>query len=97
MTFSLCARPFLLRSQGLSQVEPVITQVIAGFDLPNAGTRQEYLRVNISSGKAELHPNQSSGVLASASWANALAVIPIGATVKAGEVVNVVSMSELLS
>lgn len=97
VTFSLCARPFLLRSQGLSQVEPVMTQVIAGFDLPNAGTRQEYLRVNISSGKAELHPNQSSGVLASASWANALAVIPIGATVKAGEIVNVVSMSELLS
>ena len=97
VTFSLCARPFLLRSQGLLDVEPVMTQATAGFELPNAGTRQEYLRVNINNGHAELHPNQSSGVLASASWANALAVIPVGATVKVGDVVNVLLISELVS
>jgi molybdopterin molybdotransferase len=97
VTFSLCARPFLLRSQGLLQVEPVMTQVIADFEIPNAGSRQEYLRVNIANGKAKLHPNQSSGVLASASWANALAVIPIGATVKVGDFVDVLLISELLS
>lgn len=96
VTFGICARPYLMRTQGLTEINPVITKVEAAFELPKAGTRQEYLRVKICDGKAQVHPNQSSGVLASASWANALAVIPIGVTVAKGDWVEVILLSDLV-
>jgi len=96
VTFSICARPYIQLCQGLQAIEPLSSRVRAGFDLATAGTRQEYLRVRVEQGVAVLHPNQSSGVLASASWANALAVIPIGATVAAGDDIEVLLLSELM-
>jgi len=97
VTFSICARPYIQMCQGLPATEPVSCRVRADFDLATAGTRQEYLRVRVEKGAATLHPNQSSGVLASASWANALAVIPIGATVALGDDIEVLLLSELMS
>lgn len=96
VTFSICARPYIQLCQGLSAIAPLLCRVRADFELPTAGTRQEYLRVRVVAGVAELHHNQSSGVLASASWANALAVIPIGATVAKGDDIEVHLLSELM-
>ena len=100
VTFCLVARPYLLATQGASQIAPTIVSVEAGFDWPESGSRQEYLRAKIvvSDGSivADIHGNQSSGVLSSASWGNALVVIPPGETVKRGDPVEAILLSELL-
>ncbi len=96
VTFSLLARPYLLRYQGQSEVAPVITKAVAGFDWSRVGTRQEYLRAKVQGTTVELYPNQSSGVLASASWANALVVLPPNTKVAAGDQVQVILLTELL-
>jgi molybdopterin molybdotransferase len=95
VTFCLCARPYLRAMQGSLDTLAVTTRATAAFDWLRAGTRQEYLRARVLGGQVELFNNQSSGVLASASWANALVVIPVGATVTAGDDVEVLLMSEL--
>jgi molybdopterin molybdotransferase len=96
----LLARPYLLRYQGRLDVEPTLMSAVANFDIGRAGTRQEYLRakvINAANGaQVELYPNQSSGVLASASWANALVVLPPGDTVAKGDRVGVLMLSELM-
>lgn len=108
VTFALLARPYLLRYQGRHDVAPIISYAQADFDWSTAGTRQEYLRVKIvnrhregqAAGAvdvcAQLYDNQSSGVLASVSWANALLVLPPAATVKRGDRVQVILLSELV-
>lgn len=95
VTFMILARPFLLRLQGITaDVLPQAVQMIAAFDWPKAGTRQEYLRVRRaydSSGRSsvELFDNQSSGVLSSVAWADGLVEVPVGATVTEGDLVDV--------
>ena len=99
VTFCLLARPYLLACQGQSEVAPIITNATASFDWLRAGSRQEYLRGKLHfDGQAvvDLYPNQSSGVLASASWANALVVLPPNTTVAKGDVVQVILLSELV-
>lgn len=101
VTFCLLARPFILRCQGQEAVMPLVTEAVADFDWQRPGTRQEYLRAKV--GHSEQHGpavslfgNQSSGVLASVSWANALVVMPPGTTVTAGDPVSVILLSDLL-
>lgn len=99
VTFALIARPFIVLSQGQSDATALQLEVAADFEWPRAGSRQEYLRarVEIEAGKrvVRLYPNQSSGVLLSTSWANALAIIPPGKTIARGEPVEVLLLSEL--
>lgn len=98
VTFNMVVRPFLLRCLGVQDVAPLIVPVVADFDWNRAGTRQEYLRVRVYPGEngvvAEVHPNQSSGVLSSASWGNALAIICPGVTVSRGDMLDVILLSE---
>jgi molybdopterin molybdotransferase len=93
VTFCLVARPFLLKLQGVAEAELPRLQARADFSVPRPGTRQDYLRVtleNTAQGlQASRYSNQSSGVLSSVSHSNALAVIPIGATVARGDMVEV--------
>ncbi len=100
VTFCLLARPYLLKLQGCSELMPQPWQLRADFNWPKPGRRQEYLRARISHAGGEprvsLYGNQSSGVLASVSWANALVVLPPGETVAAGDKVDVLLMSDLL-
>ncbi|MGK0498687.1 MAG: molybdopterin molybdotransferase [Oceanicoccus sp.] len=95
VTFALLARPYLLRRQGQLEVSPTMSQAVAAFDWPRAGTRQEYLRAHLSEGEVTLYSNQSSGVLASASWANVLVVLPPATTVAKGDVVQLLLLAEL--
>jgi molybdopterin molybdotransferase len=102
VTFLLVARPYILSMQSAEQVTPSVWHLPAGFDWPKAGSRQEYLRVRVCHGvtggigaELQLFNNQSSGVLKSASWANALAIIPIGETLKKGELVQTMLFADL--
>ena len=101
VTFCLLARPYLLRAMGQAEVAPLTMQAKADFDWPRAATRQEYLRARVVNrdGEAwvERYSNQSSGVLLSTSWANALAVIPPNTTLARGEAVELVLLSEVLA
>ncbi|MEG1043075.1 MAG: molybdopterin molybdenumtransferase MoeA, partial [Pseudomonas sp.] len=97
VTFLMLARPYILRRMGRVQVEPMRLPVVCGFDWPKAGGRQEYLRVSIEQGRAVLQPNQSSGTLLSATWADGLLEVPVGATFKAGDSLDFIPFASLLA
>jgi molybdopterin molybdotransferase len=96
VTFALLTRPYLLRRQGVKEVEPLKFQVAAGFDWPKAGNRREYLRGRLENGRAIIYKNQSSGVLRSAAWADGLVEVLEERTLVAGEYVSFIALSELL-
>lgn len=96
VTFGLLARPYLLRRLGVHTVAPLAIEVPAGFAWSKPGNRREYLRARLEQGQAVLYPNQSSGVLRSASWAEGLVEITEQRTLAAGEAVRFIPMSELL-
>ncbi|NNB43426.1 gephyrin-like molybdotransferase Glp [Pseudomonas chlororaphis] len=95
VTFGLLARPYLLRIQGVEEVMPLSFPVSVGFDWPKAGSRREYLRARLEEGRAVLYPNQSSGVLLGASWADGLVEILEGSILRAGEPARFIPFSEL--
>ncbi len=96
VTFLMLARPFILRCQGRSDVRATPLQVRADFDRPKPGTRQEFVRVRRNeAGGLDLYPNQNSQVLTSCAWADGLVDVPIGATIKKGDVVTYYPFGEL--
>lgn len=97
VTFALLTRPYLLRRQGVTEVEPLKVQVPAGFDWPQPGNRREYLRGRLENGRATIYKNQSSGVLRSAAWADGLVEVLEGRTLVQGDSVLFIPLSEVLS
>lgn len=98
VTFLMLARPFLLKRQGSLNVKNESYQMPANFSVTRPGKRQEYLRVKINaSGRLDTHPNQSSGMLSSACWADGLAVVPIDTTIAPGDLLEYLPFSALLS
>jgi len=96
VTFALLARPYLLRRQGVAEVEPLKIQVPAGFVWPKAGNRREYLRGRLENGRAIIYRNQSSGVLRSAAWAEGLVEVMEERTLVEGDGVGFIPLSEVL-
>ena len=88
ITFAIVARPYLIASQGGSQLQMPYYFGEADFE-HKSGARREYLRVQtyIEEGRVKLRkfPTQGSGVMSSVSWATALAEIEIGASVSPGD------------
>jgi molybdopterin molybdotransferase len=98
VTFLLLVRPFLLKLQGATRVEPQAVQLPAHFDWPRADKRREFLRARRNAqGGVELFPNQSSGVLTSTVWADGLVDVPGGKTIARGEPVRFLPLAELLA
>ena len=97
VTFALLARPYLLRRQGVADVEPLRFAVPVGFEWPKPGNRREYLRGRIEQGKAIIYRNQSSGVLRSAAWAQGFVEVLEGTTLAEGDMVNFIPLSEVLN
>jgi molybdopterin molybdotransferase len=98
VTFLLLVRPFLLMLQGARKVAVTSIAASADFTWAKADKRREFLRVRRKPcGKLELFPNQSSGVLTSAVWADGLVDNPAGQTIAPGDVVRFISFAELLS
>ena len=99
VTFCLVARPFIARLQGQDDAATPAFAAIADFEVRRPGGRQDYLRVLLHDEggvlTAKRFPNQSSGVLSSVSASNALAVIPPGITVAAGDRVEVLLLDLL--
>lgn len=99
VTFCLLARPFLLRAQGAVEVEPPHLSARADFVRARPGSRQEYLRVTLAPGAdgmlATPFANQSSGVLSSVCQSHALAVVPVGVAVNAGDWLDVLLLETL--
>ena len=97
VTFMLFVRPFLLALQGRSERYLPVYQLRADFDWPKADKRNEFLRVRINqAGGLDLFPNQSSGVLTSASWADGLVDNPPQKTIARGDVVQFIPFSSIL-
>ncbi|MFF7709292.1 gephyrin-like molybdotransferase Glp [Pseudomonas sp. NPDC007930] len=96
VTFALLARPYLLRRLGCAEVQPLRFKVRAGFAWPVAGNRREFLRARLEGERAVIYPNQSSGVLRSAAWAQGLVEVPEGTTLAEGDGVYFIPLSEVL-
>ncbi|MEE1886464.1 molybdopterin molybdotransferase MoeA [Pseudomonas carassii] len=93
VTFLLLARPYLLARMGVERVEPLRVPVVAGFNWPKAGKRQEYLRVRLDGGRARLLENQSSSTLLSAVLGDGLLEVPAGETFEAGDVLDFIGFA----
>jgi molybdopterin molybdotransferase len=98
VTFLLAVRPVLLALQGIEQHEPVGLTLRADFDWPKPDARREFLRARRNAdGGLDLFPNQSSGVLTSAVWAEGLIDNPPGQAIARGDAVRFVPFSEWMS
>jgi len=99
VTFCVLARPFLLQAQGASTVSPRVLRGRADFSVARPGARCEYLRVRLTCESdvlvARRFANQSSGVLASVCYSDALAVIPAGTAVQQGDMVDLLLLEHL--
>lgn len=98
ITFLLLVRPFVLKMQGASGLDVPSMLLPAHFDWPRPDKRREFLRVrrNVQGG-LDLFPNQSSGVLTSAVWADGLVDNPGGQAIARGDFVRFLPLSELLA
>lgn len=97
VVFCLFVRPFLLRRMGAVTRQPLRFELPAGFEWSRPGKRREFLRARVEDGRAVLHPNQGSGVLTSVAWADGLVDMALGRTVRPGEPVPFIPLSELTS
>jgi len=96
VTFLIFVRPFLLRMQGISQVEPRAVAARADFDWPDPDARREFLRVKWNAqGGLDLYPTQDSAVLTSTAWADGLVDNPAGQAIRKGDAVRFLPYSEL--
>lgn len=96
VTFLIFVRPFLLKTQGIVQVNPHAIQARADFDWPEPDTRREFLRVKWNArGGLDLYPTQDSAVLMSTAWADGLVDNPADHAIRAGETVTFMPYSEL--
>jgi molybdopterin molybdotransferase len=96
VTFLIFVRPFLLRTQGIADVQPHALAVRADFDWPEPDPRREFLRVKWNArGGLDLYPTQDSAVLMSTAWADGLVDNPPNHPVRAGDTVSFIPYSEL--
>ena len=96
VTFLIFVRPFLLRTQGLSDVKPKATAARADFDWPVPDSRREFLRVKWNAqGGLDLYPTQDSAVLTSTAWADGLVDNPARQAIRKGDLVRFLPYSEL--
>jgi molybdopterin molybdotransferase len=99
ITFVLAGRALLRAMQGMDTALPAALPLRADFDWPKADAqRREFIRVRLDAeGGLGLFKNQGSGVLTSVVWATGLVDLPAGATVKRGETVAYLPLSELMT
>lgn len=98
VTFLLFVRPFILKLQGRDGSPSQSYPMRADFDWLKPDRRNEFLRVKINAnGGLDLFPNQSSGVLTSASWGDGLVDCPPGGAFKASDLVKYIPFSALLN
>jgi molybdopterin molybdotransferase len=98
VTHLLCVTTVLRVLQGVPAGLPPALPLRADFDWTKPDKRREFLRVKLNDrGGLDLYPNQSSGVLTSAVWADGLLDNPPGQRIAAGDTVRFLPMSELIA
>ena len=96
VTFLIFVRPFLLRTQGITDVQAHAIPVRADFDWPEPDLRREFLRVKWNArGGLDLYPTQDSAVLMSTAWADGLVDNPAEHPIRVGDMVKFMPYSEL--
>ncbi|MDX1755190.1 MAG: molybdopterin molybdotransferase MoeA [Marinobacter sp.] len=100
VTGLVVALPYIHRCQG-REPSPVIGQPWpAGFEVPRPSVRREYVRARLEQidgvTRVTAYPNQSSGMLSSACWADGLALVPEHTTVSTGDTITYYAFSDLL-
>jgi molybdopterin molybdotransferase len=97
VTFLLFVRPFIAKLQGRTHANTPVIMMRADFDWSKPDRRNEFLRVRINAqGGLDLFPNQSSGVLTSASWADGLVDNPPLQSIKPGDMVKYMPFSGMI-
>ena len=98
VTWLLAVSTVLRTMQGLPTALPTAMSVRADFDWGKPDKRREFLRVRFNAeGGLDLYPNQSSGVLTSAVWADGLLDNPPGQAIRRGDSVRFLSLSDLVA
>jgi len=97
VTFLVLVKPLLDACAGRRREELRWYPMAADFSHPRAAKREEYLRVRVAdNGCLQPHPNQSSGMLSSACWADGLARVPVGAKIEPGSPVDFLPFAHLM-
>lgn len=99
VAFLMVGVPYLRRRQGDLTSPALGERLPAAFTVATPSVRQEFMRARKQRLNNEdvvtVYPNQSSGVLSSACWANGLAVIPANSTVTPGASITFFGFHEL--
>ncbi|TAK82179.1 MAG: molybdopterin molybdenumtransferase MoeA [Betaproteobacteria bacterium] len=96
VTFLIFVRPYLLKTQGLTEVAARVVGARADFDWPKPDARREFLRVKWNAqGGLDLYPTQDSAVLTSTAWADGLVDNPAQHAIRKGDTVRFLPYSEL--
>ncbi len=100
VTFLVVATPFIRHCQGRTTPRRPAEQLPAAFSIEKPSIRREFIRARKEwlDGAAQVtaYPNQSSGVLSSACWADGLAMIPEHTVVSPGDTISYYSFSDLM-
>jgi molybdopterin molybdotransferase len=100
VTFLLLVRPLLAALHGQRGDLKAIKSIAARADFTwvKADKRREFLRARRNDhGGLDVYPNQSSGVLTSAVWADGLVDNPAGSTIALGDTVRFIPFDQLLA
>ena len=89
VTFHLFGRTIINTMQGVTTYTPTSFLERANFTTNGTNNRPELVRVKLTEKGLTPFPNQSSGVLSSVCWADALALIPNETAVKHGDLLKV--------
>jgi molybdopterin molybdotransferase len=96
VTFLIFVRPFLLKTQGITAVQPRAVAARADFDWPEPDSRREYLRVKWNAqGGLDIYPTQDSAVMTSTAWAEGLVDNPPNHAIRRGDTVRFLPYAEL--
>ena len=97
VTCLLAVAPVLRALQGCPLALPQAVSVRADFDWLQPDKRREFLRARFNAdGGLDIFPNQSSGVLTSAVWADGLVDNPSGQVIRRGDAVRLLLLSSLI-
>jgi molybdopterin molybdotransferase len=96
IAFLLFGAPLVRRLAGRPEAFPEPWTLPAGFERAQPQRREEWLRVRREGGRAVPAARQGSGVLSSMAASDALARVPAGARIAAGDPIDVFPFADLL-
>ena len=96
VTFLWFVRPFVMRTQGMTDAVSHGIPMRADFDWTDADARREFLRARRNdNGGLDLYPSQDSSVLMSTAWSDGLIDNPPGCVIRRGDTVKFLPYAEL--